>query len=171
MIANLLKFNFPFALGMVASVLSTSVDAISINSTDWDYPSVSFTPVIQAGAYFSASFESTSSAATLSVTSAPNTAVTSNSECGETDPAWKVSAELINAPSGLTIKVKRTNSGVGGTLAGGASYNTLSAVPSTLWCGWGDVSNISLQYQVDSLGVEDGYGLKTWNVRYTVETL
>ncbi len=156
---------------LIALAIPCIANAITLSTTDWNYPSHAFNSVSQAGTYFPSSLESDTHAANITISSAPTSATTSNSECGASDPAWKLRAKLISAPSGLTIKVKRTDSGIGGALHSGISYSTLSALPTTLFCGWGNVSDISLQYQVISLGVEDGYGLKTWNVSFTVETL
>ena len=151
--------------------LTSPANALNISVGDWDYPSSAFNAITGAGDYYDSVINSSSTAAALSVGSAPSSPVVSNSECGATDPAWRVTAYLSSIVTGLTIRIKRTGNGVGGAVYGGESYSTLSTTPITLFCGNGDVSDINLQFQVDGLDVMDGYGLKTWNANYTVETL
>ncbi|MGB0848101.1 MAG: hypothetical protein ACPGSM_15350 [Thiolinea sp.] len=155
----------------ILSMLSTPVFAITLTVTDANIPSTALGTLNTAGEYFSSSAESSSSSSTASIGSAPAVPVVSNSECGATDPAWKLTANLNTSVPGLTIRVRRTDNGTGGTLYSGLSYITLSPVTTTLFCGSGDVSDIDLQFQIDSLDVGDGYGTKNWIVDYTVETL
>ncbi len=150
-------------------MLSLPVFAISISTTDFDYPTLS--TLTTAGEYYDTSFESSSSAATLSISAAPGTPSADNSECGATNPAWKISAWLSTSVTGLTIQVKRVGNGSGGSLTGGDTYLTLNTAAQTFFCGSGDISSIGLQFQVTDFSEADGNGTDTWAIRYTVETL
>jgi len=150
-------------------VLSSQVFAISISTTKFDYPALN--ALTTAGEYYDTSFESTSSAATLSISSAPIMQSADNTECGATNPAWKISASLNTSVNGLTIQVRRVNNGSGGTVTGGDNYLTLSTASQTFFCGSGDISSIGLQFQVVDFSVDDGHGTDTWNILYKVETL
>lgn len=158
-------------LSSLLCFVSMPAGAITLTVTDATIPSSVLGTLDQAGEYFGSSTESNSTAASVSVGSAPNTPAVSNSECGATDPAWKLVAQVNTDVSGLTLRVKRTSNGTGGTVYGGESYTTLSAFPTTLFCGNSDVSDINLQFQVDALDTGDGYGTKTWQIDYSVETL
>lgn len=152
-------------------LLSPPLYAITLSVTDSHIPSSAFGTLDTAGDYFASSLESSATAATASIGDAPLLPLIPNLECGGLNPAWKLSANLNTAVSGLTLRVKRTNNGSGGLLYGGTSYITLDTFTNTLFCGSGNVSNIDLQFQVDGIDINDGYGLKTWDINYTVETL
>jgi hypothetical protein len=151
--------------------LSIQASAITITATHWDYPESSFSVLSQAGDYYDSSFESTASAAFVSVGAAPTSAVNNNTHCGATNPAWKVTARLSTTVIGLQIRVKRVTNGSGGSLLSGENYLTLNTVAQTFFCGSGDIASIGLQFQINNLGVEDSYGTNTWQILYSVETL
>jgi hypothetical protein len=156
---------------LILPLLSLPVAALSITTTNWDYPASSFPALSQAGNYYNSSFESIASAAFISVGAAPTAPATNNTNCGATNPAWKVTARLSTAVTGLQIRVKRVTNGSGGSLVSGENYITLNSVAQTFFCGSGDIASIGLQFQINHLGVEDSYGTNTWQILYSVETL
>lgn len=160
-----------FFPGLILYGLSLSANAITLIVSDANIPSSALGTLDIAGNYFPNSVESTSQIAVASIGSAPTTPIVSNSECGATDPAWKLHAQISTNVTGLTLRVRRTNNGTGGTVYGGESYITLSALPTTLFCGNSDVADIGLQFQIDAVDVGDGHGTRNWQVDYTVETL
>ncbi|MFZ1343476.1 hypothetical protein [Thiothrix eikelboomii] len=157
--------------GLLLYGLSLSAGAITLTVSDANIPSTALGTLDSAGDYFPSSVESLSQVAAAAIGSAPTTPAVSNSECGATDPAWKLQAQLSTSVAGLTLRVRRTSNGTGGTVYGGESYITLSALPTTLFCGNSDVADIGLQFQIDAVDVGDGHGTRQWQVDYTVETL
>lgn len=160
-----------FFPGLILYGLSLSASAITLTVSDANIPSSTLGTLDIAGDYFPNSVESASPAANATIGSAPTTPAVSNSECGATDPAWKLHAQLSTSVAGLTLRIRRISNGTGGTVYGGESYVTLSALPTTLFCGNSDVADIGLQFQVDAVDVGDGHGSRNWQVDYTVETL
>lgn len=162
-----------FRLSMLLGLLfmHSAVQAINLSMTDWHYLENDFQSLTVAGDYYDTSFESQPSVATMSVGAAPGTPISNNTECGGTNPAWKVSVWLSTSVDDLNIQIKRVNNGSGGSVVGGESYITLNAAAQTFFCGSGDINNIGLQFMISDLGVADGNGTDIWKIRYRVETL
>jgi hypothetical protein len=87
---------------------------------------------------------------------------------------WYVVA-YIAPPSGegYSVRINRTSSGIGGvgaSIAVGSpsGYQDLSTSPTLLFCGVGDMSDITLQYQVYNFKISSGWGAVSSTVHYEV---
>lgn len=93
---------------------------------------------------------------------------------------WKLYAKLEPAPTDtdITVKVRRTGSGSGGSISGGESFTNLGT-SETLICtytGIGDITGIPFEYQVSGVGVSGNLirverGSHSWRVKYRVEEI
>lgn len=163
-------------LMMLAIVSSTGrVSAITLDIDSQDYSvSLPSTTTMNAGEDYSPLLES-STKVTLSIGGVPSSApVTNTTECGETTPAWKVTAYLVSTPqANIGVSVKRDS--FGGGLFGSANYidlsGTTAASPATLFCGNGSLVTVDLLYKFSGISTVVGYGQHDWSIRYEVTTL
>lgn len=157
---------------LLAMIIPMPVCALGISVDDWNYSSSSFTPVTTAGNYYPSIIESAGNAAVMNLSGAPSTPVNANPCDPSSNPAWRINAELQSTPaSAISVEIRRTNGGTGGTLNGGESYILLNSSIQPLFTGCGNVTGINLQFKIDNLDTADGNGNKLWHVKYTLETL
>jgi hypothetical protein len=84
---------------------------------------------------------------------------------------WQVTVRRIDGiwPSDLALSVKRTSNGKGnGTISGGTSYQSVTAVDQPFFSGYRNRTNVSLRFQLSGLSVKIPPSAYTTTIVYTV---
>lgn len=112
-----------------------------------------------AGSDLTAGCESAAGAITLTVTGTT----------GGTD-AWRIDVKKVDIAwiSALRIYFRRTDSGSGGSVSGGTTYQQLTDADLSFFTGAGDVSGIGLQAQLGGLSVSVPPATYSATVYFTV---
>ncbi len=76
----------------------------------------------------------------------------------------------LSWPSGVTLAARRTTDGSGaGSISGGASYQTISALDQALFSGSGDRSGIGIQLKLEGLSVQHAPAFYETTVTYSIQ--
>jgi hypothetical protein len=84
---------------------------------------------------------------------------------------WRVDVHRLDAtwPSGVHLWVRRTGDGSGsGSISGGASYHEITTSDSEFFSGFGDRSDINLQFRITGMSLSVPPDAYSSSVSYTV---
>ncbi len=134
--------------------------AISISVTGtWSETVDKYDLISGAGSDLTASYESATDQVSITVSN--------TSGAGD---SWRVDVRKVdtNWHSDLSLWVKRTGSGTGGSVSGGSSYQQLTGSDQSFFTGSDDVSGITVQLKLSGMSVQVPPGSYTTTVYYTV---
>jgi hypothetical protein len=76
----------------------------------------------------------------------------------------------LSWPSGVALAARRTTDGSGpGSISGGASYQSVTALEQALFSGSGDRSGIGIQLKLEGLSVQHAPALYETTLTYSIE--
>lgn len=90
----------------------------------------------------------------------------------ETDGSpWtlRIQVSARNFPQGVSLQVRRTNSGNGGNILGGMSYLTVSEQDQILFSGQGDCTGVALQFSLTGVSIQQPPGGYNATLIYSVQ--
>jgi len=76
----------------------------------------------------------------------------------------------LSWPSGVALAARRTTDGSGaGSISGGASYQTITALDQALFSGSGDRSGIGIQLKLEGLSVQHAPAFYETSLTYSIQ--
>lgn len=142
---------------------ATPSHSLDVTVTGTYTESIDATDLISgAGSNLTASYESAADQVIMDI---------SNSLGGGDSWRIDVSKSDISWSASITLYVKRTSDGVGGSVSGGTTYMEITDVDQQLCTGTDDVTGIDLQYKVDDISISIDPGNYDTSIVYTIVDL
>lgn len=87
-----------------------------------------------------------------------------------TSGQWRIDVRRVDAdwPEALSLAIRRTSAGTGGSVSGGTSYLTVDGLDRQFITGIGDVSGIKLQEKIGGVSVRIPPGLYATTLVFTI---
>lgn len=84
--------------------------------------------------------------------------------------AWRVDVKRVDTSwhAGLTLSVRRTGSGTGGSVSGGLTYLEILGTDQTLFSGSGDVAGVPFQFRLSGMSIQVPAGTYSTAIWFTV---